>query len=145
MTNDERMTKSELTTPMARPRKELAARSCELGDARDESSNPSARCAHALPKVLRASSFGFPLSFVIRIRHSSYSLIRGSKAYHRLPFWLFAAPTHEQLCPFLPETRPSSQIDPAFLADSSKRPLRSRTECCLINDKRTVTGEFPIS
>ncbi len=73
MTNDERMTKSELTTPMARPRKELAARSCELGDARDESSNPSARCAHALPKVLRASSFGFPLSFVIRIRHSSYS------------------------------------------------------------------------
>ncbi len=137
MTNDERMTKSELTTPMARPRKELAARSCELGDARDESSNPSARCAHALPKVLRASSFGFVI-LVIRV-------IRGSKAYHRLPFWLFAAPTHEQLCPFLPETRPSSQIDPAFLADSSKRPLRSRTECCLINDKRTVTGEFPIS
>src|SRR6266511_6145316 len=31
--------------------------------------------------------------------------------------WLFAAPTREQVRPFLPETRPSSQIDPAFLTD----------------------------
>src|SRR5205823_14970611 len=66
------------------------------------------------------SSFGFVI-LVIRV-------IRRSKAYHRLPFWLFAAPTHEQLCPVLPETRPSSQIDPAFLADSSKRQI-GRASC----------------
>jgi hypothetical protein len=67
MTNDERMTKSDVTTPTVRPREKLAARSCELENARDESRNAGARYTRALPKVLRASSFGFPSSFVILV------------------------------------------------------------------------------
>ena len=60
------------------------------------------------------------------------------KSISPVSFWLFAVPTREQIRPFLPETRPRSQIDPALLTDSSKRLLWSRTECCLIYDERTA-------
>jgi len=73
------MTKSDVTTPTVRPREEFAARSCELENVRDESSNPGARYTRALREDLRASSFGFPSSFVIPI----VRVICGSKVYHR--------------------------------------------------------------
>jgi hypothetical protein len=47
------------------------------------------------------------------------------KSISSVSFWLFAAPRREQIRPFLPETRPSSQTDPASLTDQSKRLLRS--------------------
>lgn len=67
MTNDERMTKSEEPTSKVRSGEKLAAPDGELQNAYDERSNLSARCALAVPKLSRASSFGFLSSFVILV------------------------------------------------------------------------------
>src|SRR5437870_2645909 len=63
MTNDERMTKPEEPTRKVRSGEKLAAQDGESQDAYDRSSNPSARCALALPNPPPPSSFGFPSFF----------------------------------------------------------------------------------
>src|SRR6266403_380644 len=88
-------------------------------DARSLSQNPL-RLRHS--DFLRPSSFWF--------RHSNHSRDSRVKSISSILCWLFAAPTREQFRPFLPETRPGSQIDPALLAELCKRLLWNRMECC---------------
>src|SRR5262249_26025198 len=53
-------------------------------------------------------------------------------------FRLLAVPAQKQLRPSLPKTRACRQIDMSFLGDSPERLLRSRAECCFVQEKRVA-------
>jgi hypothetical protein len=47
-----------------------------------------------------------------------------------------AAPAQKQFRPLLPKTRACRQIDMSFLSDLPERFLRTRTECCFVQEER---------
>src|SRR6266581_6429786 len=54
--------------------------------------------------------------------------------------WLLAAPAQKQFRPFLPETCPCGQIDASLASHQPERLPRNRTECRLIDKKRSATS-----